>query len=213
MIVTRRVALRVSLILLVAVVLQLSFFSYLSFFGSIPDVVPVAVASLGLLGGAVVGAVAGFAAGLVLDSALLQTLGVSSLALLAIGYFAGRYREAYEITNSLVPPLIVGALSLAYAALFTALQLMLGVSTPVSLVILRDIVIKGLLGFVLALAVYPLIRRILRPALIDEAPASRRAPIRTGASRGRRLPWRRRSRNRQSGRGVARTGALSGRNV
>ncbi len=150
MIVTRRVALRVALILLGAVVLQLSFFSYLSFFGSIPDVVPVVVATLGLLGGAVVGAVAGFAAGLVLDSALLQTLGVSSLALLAIGYFAGRYRESYEITNSLVPPLLVGALSVAYAAAFTALQLMLGVSTPVSLSILRDIVIKGLLGFLLA---------------------------------------------------------------
>jgi rod shape-determining protein MreD len=209
-IVTRRVALRVALILIAAVVLQLSFFSYLSFFGSIPDVVPVVVASLGLLGGAVVGAVAGFAAGFVLDSALLQTLGVSSLALLAIGYFAGRYRESYEITNSLVPPLIVGALSLAYAAAFTALQLMLGVSTPVSLVILRDIVIKGLLGFLLALAIYPLMRRILRPALIDEGLSSRRAPVRAGASR-RRGPFRRR---RRPSRGrVARAGAVQGRGV
>ena len=191
MIVTRRIALRVGIVLVAAVVLQLSFFSYLSFFGSIPDVVPVVVASLGLLGGALVGAVAGFAAGFLLDSALLQTLGVSSLALLAIGYFAGRYRESYEISSSLVPPLIVGALSLAYAALFTALQLMLGVSTPVSLVILRDIVVKGLLGFLLALGVYPLMRRILRPALVDDRAAARRAPVRAGRSRRRRLLRRR----------------------
>lgn len=188
MIVTRRVALRVALILIVAVVVQLSFFSYLSFFGSIPDVLPVVVASLGLLGGAVVGAVAGFAAGFLLDSALLQTLGVSSLALLAIGYFAGRYREGYEISNSLVPPLLIGALSLAYAAAFTALQLMLGVSTPVSLVILRDILIKGLLGFLLALGVFPLVRRILRPALVDDDATSRRASI-SAAGRGRRPRW------------------------
>ena len=40
-----------------------------------------------------VGAVCGFAIGLLLDSALLQTLGVSSLVLLAVGYLAGRYRE------------------------------------------------------------------------------------------------------------------------
>ncbi len=158
-----------------------------------------------------VGAVAGFAAGFVLDSALLQTLGVSSLALLAIGYFAGRYREGYEISNSLVPPLIVGALSLAYAAAFTALQLMLGVSTPVSLSILRDIVIKGLLGFILALGIYPLLRRILRPALVDEGAATGRASIRA-ASRSRRAPWRRRRGRSGSGR-VARAGAVSGRSL
>jgi rod shape-determining protein MreD len=207
-IVTRRIALRVALVLVVAVVLQLSFFSYLSFFGSIPDVLPVVVACLGLLGGAVVGAVAGFAGGFLIDSALLQTLGVSSLALLAIGYFAGRYRENYEISSSLVPPLIVGALSLVYAAAFSALQLMLGVSTPVSLVLLRDIVVKGLLGFLLALGVYPLMRRIVRPALVDDRAAARRAPARTRTRRRRRL-WRR-ARATSPAR-IARAGVGSGR--
>jgi rod shape-determining protein MreD len=201
-IVTRRIALRIALIVLVAVVLQLSFFSYLSFFGSIPELVPVVVISLGLLGGAVVGAVVGFAAGFLVDSALLQTLGVSSLALLAVGYLGGRYRESYEITNSLVPPLLVGALTLAYAAGYAALQLMLGVDTPVSLVILRDVIVKGLLGTLLAIVVYPLVRRLLRPALIDEAAtATARAPIRAGAARRRRPRWRR---LRGSGRRVAR---------
>jgi rod shape-determining protein MreD len=207
MIVTRRIAIRLALILFVAVLLQISFFSYLSFFGSIPDLTPVVVASLGLLGGAVVGAVAGFCAGMVVDSALLQTLGVSSLALLAIGYMAGRYREAYEFTNSLVPPLIVGGLTLVYAAFFAALQLMLGVSTPVSLVILRDIVVKALLGTLLALAFYPLLRRLLRPALIDDAAAGR-GPIRAGSLR-RRAPWRR-ARGSGRHRGAV-AGARSGR--
>jgi len=207
MIVTRGIAIRLALILFVTVLLQVSFFSYLSFFGSIPDLTPVVVASLGLLGGAVVGAVAGFCAGMLVDSALLQTLGVSSLALLAIGYMAGRYREGYEFSNSLAPPLIVGGLTLVYAAIFAALQIMLGVSTPVSLVILRDIVVKGLLGTLLALAIYPLVRRILRPALIDDA--GRRAPVRAGAAR-RRRPWRRaRGSARRSGALAA--GARSGR--
>ena len=59
-----------------------------------------------------VGAVCGFAAGLLLDSALLQTLGVSSLVLLTVGYLAGRYREGAEISNSLIPPLLAGALTI-----------------------------------------------------------------------------------------------------
>ena len=122
---------------------------------------------------------------------------------------AGRYREGYEFSNSLAPPLIVGGLTLAYAAIFAALQIMLGVSTPVSLVILRDIVVKGLLGTILALAIYPLLRRILRPALIDDARAGRRTPVRAAGPR-RRAPWRRaRSAARRSR--VAGAGVGSGR--
>jgi rod shape-determining protein MreD len=204
-IVTRKIALRIALILLAAVILQVSFFSYLSLFGSIPDIVPVVVVILGLLGGAVAGAVAGFVAGFLLDSVLLQTLGVSSLALLAVGYMAGRYREGYEISSALAPALMVGLLSLVYAALFSALQLMLGVSTPVSLAIVRDVVVKGLLGTLLALFTYPLVRRILRPALVDEALAARRrGPIRSAAALRRRL-------RRRRARTTVRTVGASGR--
>jgi hypothetical protein len=105
--------------------------------------------------------------------------------------------------------LIVGGLTFAYAAIFAALQIMLGVSTPVSLVILRDVVIKGLLGTILALAVYPLLRRILRPALIDDPRAGRRAPVRAGVLR-RRAPWRRARSTARRGRVIG-AGAGPGR--
>jgi len=167
MIVTRRIALRIALIVLAGVILQLSFFSYLSFFGAAPDALVVLIASLGLLGGALVGAVCGFAAGLLLDSALLQTLGVSSLALLAAGYLAGRYREGFDISGSLTPALVIGGVTLIATAIFAALQIMLGVSTPVSLLVLREIIVKGLLGGLLAFGVLPLTSRMLRAALVD----------------------------------------------
>jgi rod shape-determining protein MreD len=172
-IVTWRISLRIALIVVVAVILQLSFFSYLSLLGATPDALSVVVVSLGLLGGGVVGAVCGFAAGLLLDSLLLQTLGVSSLVLLTIGYLAGRYREGFEISNSLMPALVAGALTLLGAAGFAALQLMLGVETQVSLLVLREILVKALLAALLALPLYPLIRRVVRPALVDAAPARR----------------------------------------
>ena len=185
MIVTRRIALRIALIILAAVVLQVSFFSHLTILGSTPNVVPVAVVSLGLLGGGVVGAVCGFATGLLLDSVLLQTLGVSSLVLLSIGYLAGRYREGVEITSSLVPPLLAGGFTLLGASAFAAVQLLLGVEAPVSLLVLREILVQGLLAIFLALPFYPLIRRVLRPALIDEVPARRLlTPGRGRARRG-----------------------------
>jgi rod shape-determining protein MreD len=186
-IITRRSAIRLALLMILSVVLQVSFFSYLSFFGTTPDIMPLVVISLGLLGGAMVGAVCGFVTGLLLDSALLQTLGVSSLVLLTVGYMAGRYREGTEISNSLVPPLVIGALTTAAAAGFSAIELMLGVRTPVSLLVLREIVVQGLLAVLFAIPFYPLIRRILRPAIVDDFQARRaRSPISRGAARARR---------------------------
>jgi rod shape-determining protein MreD len=173
MIVTWRIALRVALIVVLTVVIQVSFFSYLTLLGSTPDLVPVVIVGLGLLGGGVVGAASGFGAGLLLDSVLLQTLGVSSLVLLSIGYLAGRFREGFEITNAFVPPLLAGGFTLLGAAGFAAVQLMLGVETPVSLLILREILVQSLLAIILALPVYPLLRRVVRPALIDTAPSHR----------------------------------------
>lgn len=186
MIVTRRIGIRIALIIVLCVLLQVSFFSYLDIFGTTPDILPLVVVALGLLGGGVIGAVCGFVMGLLLDSVLLQTLGVSSLTLLTVGYLAGRYRESTEISNSLVPPLIAGALTIVAATEFAAIQLMLGVHSPVSLLVLREIFVKGMLAVILALPIYPLIRVILRPAIIDAgALGGVRSPIRAGLARRR----------------------------
>ena len=109
------------------------------------------------------------------------------MVLLTVGYMAGRYREGTEISNSLVPPLVIGALTTAAAAGFSAIELMLGVRTPVSLLVLREIVVQGLLAVLFAIPFYPLIRRILRPAIVDDFQARRaRSPISRGAARSRR---------------------------
>ena len=174
MILTPWINVRLGGIVLAAVLVQVAFFSYLSIFGATPDVIPVAIAAVGLLGGAVVGAVVGFSAGLLLDVVLLETLGASSLVLLSVGYLAGRYRESFEIDSAFAPAAVIGALALLAAAGFTALELTLGVETPVSGAIVADALVKGLLAFLLAYPVYPLIRRALRSALVlKEAPARR----------------------------------------
>lgn len=189
MIVTWRIALRIGALVLLAVVLQVSFFSYISLFGISPDVMPVVIAALGLLGGGVIGAVCGFLGGLLLDSALLQTLGVSSLVLLSVGFLAGRYREATTLVGRFAPAGVTATLTVFAAAAFAAIQVMLGVETKVSLVALREIIIQGLLGFILALGVLPFIHLILRASLVDEVQGSL---LRSGLRMPKRLRLRRR---------------------
>jgi rod shape-determining protein MreD len=213
-IVTRRIAVRIALAVLVGVILQVSFFSYLSFLGASPDVLTVLVASIGLLGGALVGAVTGFAAGLLLDSSLLQVLGVSSLAMMAAGYLTGRYRETFAIEGRLRPALVIGGATLIATAIFAALQIMLGVTTQVSLLVFREIFVKGLLGGLLAFAVFPLTRRIFRGALVDEArpgTVRERAPVTATASPPRRSLRRRAGRRRPEARSVSRVGGSASR--
>lgn len=177
MIFTPRIVFGVALMVFVAVLVQLSLFSQMPLLGSVANVVPVVVICLGLLGGAVPGTVAGFSAGLLIDATLGGTLGVTSLSLMAAGYLAGRWREGYDIVSSLVPPLLAGALTGVAAAVYAGIQLMLGVDAAVSLLVLREIAVQALLGGLVAAGLYPLIRRLLRPALVDDA----RSPRRRGA--------------------------------
>jgi rod shape-determining protein MreD len=198
MIVTWQIGLRLAVILLLTVILQVSFFSYLSILGATPDVVTVVIAVIGLLGGALSGAVAGFATGLVIDSVLLQTLGVSSLVLLGVGYLAGRYREEFEIDSRLAPALLAGGLTLLGTAGFIALQLTLGVDAAVSLLVIREVLVKALLGFLLAFPLYPAIRFALRSALVLEEPPTKRRLFRNRRDGGPR-PGRARALRRSAG--------------
>jgi rod shape-determining protein MreD len=174
MIVTRSIAVRIALIVIAAVILQTSFFSFLSVLGVTPYLLPAVIVAIGLLGGAVVGAVSGFAAGFLLDSILLQTLGVSSLVLLSVGYLAGRYREGFEFKGLGVPALLAGGFTLLGTTAFAAIELVLGVDADVSLLVVREIFIQSLLAIAFGFAVYPICHRILRAALIDYQPEPKR---------------------------------------
>jgi rod shape-determining protein MreD len=183
MIVTPRIFALLAAIVFLAVILQLAFFSRIPLLGSVANVVPVVIVALGLLGGAVSGAVSGFAAGLLIDAMIGGTPGVTSLSLMAAGYLAGRWREGYDIVSSLVPPLLTGALCGVAALTYAAIQLTLGIDGQVSALAAREIGVQALLGVLLAIPVYPLIRRILRPALVDDArPRARVSPGMMGRS-------------------------------
>ena len=182
MIVTPKIFARLTAIAVLAVLLQLSFFSRVEIFHTSADILPLVVVSLGLLGGSMTGAVAGFWIGFLVDCLLVAPLGGSSLVLLGVGYLAGLFRERFEIHSSLVPPLICMGLTLCAELGFAVVYLMLGVDAPVSGLILRDMLLKSIFAFFLAWPVYFGLRRALRPALVEESKATRhRQPTVLGA--------------------------------
>jgi rod shape-determining protein MreD len=173
-IVTPKIFARLAAIVILGVLLQLSFFSRVIVLDTSPDVLPALVVALGLLGGSMTGAVAGFSIGFLVDCLLAGTLGASSLVLLGIGYLAGLFRERFEIHSALVPPLLCMALTLVAEIGFAIVHLMLGVDAPVSALIVRDTLLKAVFAFFLGWPIYLGVRRVLRPALVDEPAKGRR---------------------------------------
>lgn len=165
---------------LVGVVLQAAALSQIEVFSVPPDITPLLAAAVGLLCGSTLGAGFGFAIGLLLDLALLQTLGVSSLLLVAVGYGAGRLRELRDPAHGLIP-MAVGAVAAAVATVgFAVLQFLLGVDVPMSLLLLRNVLLGVVLGTLLALPVHALTRRLLLPFLPDDPRRRRRRAYTTG---------------------------------
>jgi rod shape-determining protein MreD len=166
--------LRMTLLALVTVIVQIAGVSQISLLGVSADLTPLVVMSVGLLCGSIAGAVMGFAVGLLVDTALLQTLGVSSLILLTVGYLAGRLRELRDPSHALTP-VAAGAAATAIAAVgFSLMQFLLGIDSPVSFLLISDIIVTIIVNTILALPVYNIVRRVLLKFLPDDPRRRRR---------------------------------------
>jgi cell shape-determining protein MreD len=105
---------------------------------------------------------------------------MTSLLLTLIGYAAGRLRELRDPAHTLVP-LAVGAAATAAATIgFSLMQFLLGVQSPVSWLLLRDMLATVVVNAVLALPIYNVVRRILLPYLPDDPRRRRRRAYTTG---------------------------------
>jgi rod shape-determining protein MreD len=171
---------RLTLLALVTVIVQIAGVSQISLLGVSADLTPLVVMAVGLLCGSITGAVMGFAVGLLVDTALLQTLGVSSLILLTVGYLCGRLRELRDPAHALTP-VAAGAAATAIATIgFSLMQFLLGIDSPVSFLLVRDIIVTIIVNSLLALPVYNLVRRVLLPLLPDDPRRRRRRAYMTG---------------------------------
>jgi rod shape-determining protein MreD len=166
--------LRLAVLSVAVVFFQIGAVSEVPVFGVNVDLSPLLVAFAGLLCGSVLGAVTGFAVGLLVDLALVQTLGVTSLILTLIGYWCGRLRELRDPQAALTP-LLVGAAASAVALVgYSLMEFMLGVDAPVSFELVRQIVLGVVVNTIVALPMWALVRRCLAGALPDDPRRRRR---------------------------------------
>jgi len=155
---------------------QVVCFSKMDVFGTSPDIALLVVISVGLLGGSLTGAVTGFSIGLLLDCLLLETMGAFALTLLTVGYVAGRYRETLGRPTRAAVALLGGSLTLLGALVIAAIQIGTGIDANVSFLVVRDALVKSLIGALLAIPVLWTVRLVVRSALVDERKAARRTP-------------------------------------
>jgi rod shape-determining protein MreD len=152
---------KAALLLFVVALLQLAVLTQYSPFRT-ASVVLVALLSLALLRGSIFGAVAGFGIGLLLDTATLGTLGVTSLLLTVAGFWIGRYGETTARDRFHAPFVSVAVVTALYAFGQLALQFLLGEPAPAGLVA-HGLPLGLLLNLLLTLPVYALVRRLFPP--------------------------------------------------
>lgn len=166
---------RVGSLLLVAVVLQLSGVSQLRVLGGHADLVVVVVAAVAFYAGSLPGSAAGFAGGFLLDLASGYTMGVSSLVLTAVGYGVGRFREVRDPSHGLLPIAVGAAATAGFVTAFAAVSFMLEIGATVSPLVIAEMLATVGLNAILALPVFALCRKVLRPSLtVDPLEVGRR---------------------------------------
>ena len=153
--------LKAALVLFVASLFQLAVLTEYHPFRT-SSIVLVALLSIALLRGSIFGAVAGFGTGLLLDTATLGTLGVTSLLLTVGGFWIGRYGETTARDRFHAPFVSVAVVTVLYAFGQLVLQFVLGQPAPADIVV-HALPLGLLINLILTVPVYALIRRLFPP--------------------------------------------------
>ena len=159
--------LKAAVLLFIAAILQVSIFSQVHVLGGVPDLVLVMLVAVSLLRGAIYGALGGFFAGLLVDTATLGNLGLTSLVLTVAGYWIGRYGETTGRDRGHAPFTSVAVVTVLYSLGQLFLQFVLGEPAPAGVVV-HALPLGLLLNLLLTLPVYGLVRRLFPPQQIGD---------------------------------------------
>ena len=153
---------KAAVLLFVAAIMQVSIFAQVHVLGGVPDVLLVMLVAVALLRGSLVGAVGGFFAGLLVDTATLGQMGLTSLVLTVAGYWIGRYGETTGRDRFHAPFLSVAVVTILYSFGLLLVHFVLGERAPAG-AMLRGLLPAIVLNLILTAPVYALVRRALRP--------------------------------------------------
>jgi rod shape-determining protein MreD len=155
---------KVGALLFFAALLQVTIVAAMDPLGGTPDLLLVVIVGIALLRGPIVGAIGGFFAGLVVDTATLATLGLTSLLLSVAGYWIGRYGETTGRDRVHAPLLSVLVATILYSIGAYLLHFVLGDAVSARMVLVDSLPPTVLLNLLLAFPVFALCRRLLRPS-------------------------------------------------
>jgi rod shape-determining protein MreD len=153
-------ALKAAAVFFVAVVLQAAIVSAVEPGGGSADLVLVTLTAVALLRGAIFGAAVGFYAGFLLDTANLETLGLSSLLLTLAGYWIGRYGETTGRDRVHAPLLAIAVVTVLYSLGALGMHTLLGDPVSARSGLLDALPAQIVLNLLLTIPVYALCRRI-----------------------------------------------------
>lgn len=151
---------KAAVLLFFAVVVQVTIVATIEISGGAPDLVLVLIVAIALLNGATFGAFAGFWAGFLIDVALLETLGFTSLVLTLLGFWVGRYGETTGRGRAHAPLLSVAVATILYAVGGLVLHFMLGDPASARVTLVDALLPELVLNLLLAFPVFALCRRL-----------------------------------------------------
>jgi rod shape-determining protein MreD len=154
--------LKAAALLFVAAILQVSIFTQARVLGGEPDLLLVMLVAVALLRGSLFGSAGGFFGGLLVDTATLAKLGLTSLLLTIAGYWIGRYGETTGRDRAHAPYASVAVITILYAVGVVVIHFVLGEPAPAGS-IARGLLPSIVLNLILTAPVYALVRRLLRP--------------------------------------------------
>jgi rod shape-determining protein MreD len=156
-------AIKAAILLFVVAILQVSLLSSVDVYGGMPNLLLVTIVAVALLRGSVFGAAGGFFGGLLLDTANLETLGLTSLVLTVGGYWIGRYGETTGRDRTHAPFVSVAVVTVLYAVGVLFLHFLLGDPVSARRILLESLVPSIAFNLVLTAPVYWIVTKLLPP--------------------------------------------------
>lgn len=155
-------AIKAGVVLFLCAILQSAILNGVDIVSGTPDLVLIALVAIALLRGSIFGAVAGFWAGILLDTATLQTLGVTALLLTIAGFWIGRYGETTARDRTHAPFLSILVVTFLVTIGGLLLDYVLGEPTPAGTAF-GSLPTTIVLNLLLTVPVYALARRLFPP--------------------------------------------------
>jgi rod shape-determining protein MreD len=143
-----------------AAIVQVSVLNDVTLLAGTPDLLLVTLVGVAFICGSIPGAVLGFFAGLVIDTATMSTLGFTSLILTVAGYWTGRYGETTGRDKGHAPVLAVAVTTVLAAVGALGLRVVLGEHAD-EIAVLRSLPATVVWNVLLMAAVIRLLRRVL----------------------------------------------------